>query len=81
MPPYNLNRPDVNYANPYQNMNYNYEHCALGRDNSALYECSPPLAPPAVVGHRIGCQRVPLVDVSPSEASGRTIHLSQEAEF
>ncbi|KAN0134415.1 hypothetical protein V8E53_007913 [Lactarius tabidus] len=48
MPPYNVNRPDVNYANPYQNMNYNYEHWALGRDNGALYECSPPLAPPAV---------------------------------
>jgi hypothetical protein len=80
MPPYNLNRPDVNNADPYQNVNYNYEHGALSCDNTS-YECSPPIALPAVVGHRIWRQRVPLVDVSPSEASGKTIHLSQEAQF
>lgn len=80
MPPYNLNRPDVNHADPYQGVNYNYGHWALGCDNTS-YECSPPLVPPAVVGHRIGCQCVPLLDVNPSEAPGMTIHLSQEAEF
>jgi hypothetical protein len=47
MPPYNLNRPDVNNADPYQNVNYNYEHGALSCDNTS-YECSPPIALPAV---------------------------------